>query len=80
MPIPTINYILTEGFPAVPDAVWRILKVLPWIALIALLKMFFAGPKNKSERVMHSRVVMITVCIAYSTSFRYYNAFPLPPI
>lgn len=60
MPIPVLQYILTQGFSSIPYVV-PILKSLPWLAVLYLLKIYFSGAKNTSERLMHGKVVMITV-------------------
>ena len=67
MPIPYLGYVLREGIHVVPFLP-QILKTAAWIAVIALLKLYFVGPKNKSERVMHSKVIMITVRFARSAA------------
>ncbi|KAF2842189.1 oxidoreductase-like protein [Patellaria atrata CBS 101060] len=50
---------LRDGFGSLPYA-WEIAKTIPWIALVVLLKLYFGGASNTSERNMHSKVVMIT--------------------
>ncbi|PYH77335.1 NAD(P)-binding protein [Aspergillus uvarum CBS 121591] len=59
MPIPLIVQGVTEGVSSIPFA-WTILKLTPWVLVIAVLKFYFGGARNASERVMHSKVVMIT--------------------
>ncbi|XRM45571.1 hypothetical protein ABZX51_008659 [Aspergillus tubingensis] len=59
MPIPIITTAITEGTNSVPH-LWSILKLLPWAVLLAALKYYFGGARNTSERLMHSKVVMIT--------------------
>ncbi|CAL5870550.1 uncharacterized protein PFLUO_LOCUS4789 [Penicillium psychrofluorescens] len=59
MPIPLIVQGITEGFSSIPH-VWTILRVVPWVLLVAALKYFFGGARNTSERLLHSKVVMIT--------------------
>lgn len=62
MPVPTINHFINEGgFLDVPY-VWATLKTIPWLVLVYILKIYFGGARNTSERDMHSKVVMITVC------------------
>jgi hypothetical protein len=61
MPIPLVAEILDGGISKIPYAL-TVLKTLPWLALIYLLKTYFGGASNRSERVMHSKVVMMTVC------------------
>ncbi|RAK88939.1 NAD(P)-binding protein [Aspergillus costaricaensis CBS 115574] len=59
MPIPIITTAITEGTNSIPH-LWSILKLLPWAVLLAALKYYFGGARNTSERLMHSKVVMIT--------------------
>lgn len=61
MPIPIITQGIVEGLSSIPYS-YTILKVLPFILIIAALKYYFGGARNDSERVMHSKVVMVTVC------------------
>lgn len=60
MPVNIILSGIIEGFPSIPYF-YPILKVVPWVILIGVLKWYFGGARNKSERMMHSKVVMITV-------------------
>ena len=60
MPVYFILNGVREGFSSVPY-LYPVLKVVPWLILVAVLKWYFGGARNKSERVMHSKVVMITV-------------------
>lgn len=69
MPIPLLAEGLFKGWRAVPY-LGHVLKVSSWLILIVLLKRWFGGARNKSERLMHSRVVMITV----------HRPFPKPSI
>ncbi|KAL1868605.1 hypothetical protein Plec18167_008196 [Paecilomyces lecythidis] len=59
MPVHFIIKGLSEGFPSIPY-LYPVLKVVPWLLLLAVLKVYFGGARNKSERLMHSKVVMIT--------------------
>ncbi|KAK2785816.1 hypothetical protein FQN52_008231 [Onygenales sp. PD_12] len=59
MPIHIIAQGFLEGVSSIPYAI-PILKVAPWVGGIVLLKRYFGGTKNTSERLMHSKVVMIT--------------------
>ncbi|GKZ31770.1 hypothetical protein AbraIFM66950_000556 [Aspergillus brasiliensis] len=59
MPIPIITQAITEGTSSIPH-LWTILKYLPWAVLLAALKYYFGGARNTSERLMHSKIVMIT--------------------
>ena len=60
MVIPLVAQGLSEGISAVPYA-YTVLKTIPWVALVVLLKIYFGGAKNRSERVMHGKVIMVTV-------------------
>ncbi|KAJ5918954.1 oxidoreductase C19A8.06 [Penicillium verhagenii] len=59
MPIPILAQAISSGISSIPYA-WPILKFAPWIILLAALKYYFGGARNTSERLMHSRRVMIT--------------------
>ncbi|MCJ1472270.1 hypothetical protein MMC13_000917 [Lambiella insularis] len=59
MPLPFLAEVYVKGVPA-PHIVFPILKSIPWLALIYLLKWYLGGSRNASERLMHSKVVMIT--------------------
>ncbi|KAF7718549.1 Uncharacterized protein PECH_003635 [Penicillium ucsense] len=59
MPIPIIVQGFQEGFGTIPY-LWPVLKTAPWILLLAALKYYFGGARNTSERLMHSKVVMVT--------------------
>ena len=60
MPIPLFGEVLFKGISAVPLG-WPIVKAAPWFLLLYILKIYFSGASNSSERLMHSKVVMITV-------------------
>ena len=60
MPIPLFGEILFKGISAVPYG-WTIVKTTPWLVLVYILKIYFSGASNTSERLMRSKVVMITV-------------------
>ncbi|KAE8361647.1 hypothetical protein BDV27DRAFT_132739 [Aspergillus caelatus] len=59
MPIPLIAQGFQEGISSIPYA-WTVLKIVPWVLLVAALKYYFGGARNGSERLMHSKVVMVT--------------------
>ncbi|PTU25310.1 hypothetical protein P175DRAFT_0498428, partial [Aspergillus ochraceoroseus IBT 24754] len=59
MPIPLITKGVTEGLSSIPYS-YTVLRVVPWLLLVAVLKYYFGGARNSSERLMHSKVVMIT--------------------
>lgn len=60
MPVNIIATAFSEGLSAIPLG-WTAVKVVPVLALLYLLKWFFNGAVNGSERDMHSKVVMVTV-------------------
>ncbi|KAF7585573.1 hypothetical protein BBP40_010644 [Aspergillus hancockii] len=59
MPIPILAQGYTEGISSIPYA-WTVLRVVPWVLLVAALKWYFRGSQNSSERLMHSKVIMVT--------------------
>lgn len=62
MPIHFVVTVWKQGIAAVPYG-WSILKVAPVLVVLYLLKWYFNGATNLSERNMHSKVVMITVSL-----------------
>ncbi|USW57201.1 Putative short-chain dehydrogenase/reductase SDR, NAD(P)-binding domain superfamily [Septoria linicola] len=50
---------LFDGIDSIPY-IWPILKTAPWLFLLWLLKTFFQGARNTSERNMHGKVVLVT--------------------
>lgn len=60
MPIPIIRKGVEEGLSSIPYA-YTVIRIVPWVLLVAALKYWFGGARNRSERLMHSKVVMITV-------------------
>lgn len=61
MPVPLIAEGFGRGLDNIPYA-WSVIKLIPWIGLLALLKVYFSGAKCKAERLMHGKVIMVTVC------------------
>ena len=61
MPIPLIAQVAQDGVSSIPYA-WPVLRIAPWIVLVSMLKYYFGGARNTSERLMHAKVVMVTVC------------------
>ncbi|KAJ5741372.1 oxidoreductase C19A8.06 [Penicillium manginii] len=59
MPIPIIAHGISEGISAIPYA-WTALKFAPWLLLLAAAKYYFGGAPNTSERLLASKVVMVT--------------------
>lgn len=70
MPIPLLGDIVFRGPDSIPY-VLPVLKALPWVVLTWLAKWYFGGASNTSERLMHSKVIMVTVRIALNRSYRY---------
>lgn len=60
MPVYIASQALFDGLDSIPF-VWPILKTLPWLAGLYILKLIFSGASNTSERNMHGKVVMVTV-------------------
>ncbi len=60
MPIPLLAEGFGRGISNLPY-LYTILQSVAAIGVVALLKLYFAGAKCGSERVMHGRVVMVTV-------------------
>ncbi|KAI4155878.1 MAG: hypothetical protein LQ340_000682 [Diploschistes diacapsis] len=60
MPLHAIGHIIREGSLSAIPYLTTILRTLPWLAFLALLKWYFSGRRNKSERLMRSKVIMIT--------------------
>jgi hypothetical protein len=60
MPVPILAELSERGITGVPY-LWSTIKLLPWLAVLYLLKMYFSGAKCRAERLMHGKVVMITV-------------------
>lgn len=60
MPIGILHQGFTEGLESIPYG-WPILKVASVVGVLYLLKWFFNGAVNTSERNMHSKVIMVTV-------------------
>ena len=67
MPVHILGKVWEDGFSWIPYG-WTLLKVLPGIAVIYLLKWYSNGAVNSSERNMHSKVVMMTVGSSHSIS------------
>lgn len=65
MPIHAARWAAFEGLHTVPGSatlVYAVKWYLPWLVLLYILKRYFQGASNLSERNMHGKVVMITVC------------------
>lgn len=59
MPIPILAQGLRDGVSSIPYA-WTILRIAPWVLVLAALKYYFEGARNGSERMMRSKVIMVT--------------------
>jgi hypothetical protein len=60
MPVNILAQAFSEGLDTIPLG-WAVVKTAPFLAVLYLLKWFFNGATNGSERNMHSKVVMVTV-------------------
>lgn len=60
MPIAILAEVADKGIFSIPYVIPTI-KLLPWLALIFISKWYFGGASNTSERLMKSKVVMMTV-------------------
>lgn len=60
MPINILASAFNEGLDSIPLG-WTVVKIAPVFAVLYLLKWYFNGVVNRSERNMHSKVVMVTV-------------------
>ncbi|KAF1911781.1 hypothetical protein BDU57DRAFT_590713 [Ampelomyces quisqualis] len=59
MPVNILAQAFAEGLSSIPFG-WTVVKVVPVLALLYLLKWYFNGAVNGSERNMHSKVIMVT--------------------
>jgi|TARA_R110002003_G_scaffold184_3_gene14396 small-conductance mechanosensitive channel len=66
MPVNILAQAFSEGLDSIPLG-WTVVKLSPIFALLYLLKWYFNGAVNQSERNMHSKVVMVTVGICAVT-------------
>jgi small-conductance mechanosensitive channel len=64
MPIPFVASTIKNGLPWGLDY-WTVTKVAAAIAILALVKWYCHGATNTAERQMHSKVIMVTVCVFY---------------
>lgn len=60
MPLVFIAEVFENGLPG-NKHLWTAVKIIPWLLVLMLLKRYFGGARNTSERNMHSKVVMMTV-------------------
>ncbi|KAI5815499.1 hypothetical protein BZA77DRAFT_344959 [Pyronema omphalodes] len=59
MPLNVLATAYYNGIAAVPVLPLAI-KYGPWLLLLAVLKLYFRGSQNRNERVMHSKVALVT--------------------
>ena len=60
MPIPLLAEGLWRGLSSIPYG-YTVLKLASWVLVISLLKYYFGGARNTAERVLHGKVVIVTV-------------------
>ena len=60
MPVPLLAEGYGRGFLDI-SYLWKILKPVPFVGLVWLLKLYFGGARCRAERLMHGKVVMVTV-------------------
>jgi hypothetical protein len=60
MPIALLADVFGRGVSGIPY-LWTFIKLSAAIGVVTLLKLYFAGAKCRSERLMHGKVVMVTV-------------------
>ena len=70
MPIPVLGEIFFNGLSAVPYADTVLFKFAPWVTLVYLLRRWFGGARDNNDRVLHGKVIMVTVCPMISPFFR----------
>lgn len=59
MPVPIIAQLFAEGLDSLPF-VWPVIKAVLCFGLVYVVKRFFEGARNLSERNMHGKVVIVT--------------------
>jgi len=62
MPLLFLSQVVENGINAYPHLVTA-LKIAPWLGILYLLKRYFNGGKNGSERLMHGKIVLVTVSV-----------------
>ncbi|KAI8953694.1 short chain dehydrogenase/ reductase [Xylaria longipes] len=64
MPLPFLYDIIVNGAPAwVPDWArdpWALTKVVAVVVVLYMIKIYSSGARNRAEKPMHGRVIMIT--------------------
>lgn len=66
MPLPLLAEGLWRGLSSIPYG-YTVLKSASWVLVISLLKYYFGGARNTAERVMHGKVVIVTVSFQDTT-------------
>jgi NAD(P)-dependent dehydrogenase (short-subunit alcohol dehydrogenase family) len=69
MPIPLLAEGFGRGLSGIPYG-WNIVQGAVVVGVIALLKLYFGGATCRSERVMHGKVVMVTVRKALQDTYK----------
>jgi hypothetical protein len=64
MPLPLLAEGLWRGLSSIPYG-YTVLKVVSSVLLVSCLKYYFGGARNSSDRVMHGKVVMVTVSFCH---------------
>ncbi len=64
MPVNILATAFDQGLDSIPYG-WAGLKFASVCAVLYVLKWFFNGATNGSERNMHSKVVIVTVSLSY---------------
>ncbi|KAF8543447.1 hypothetical protein BDD12DRAFT_820425 [Trichophaea hybrida] len=59
MPLNILGQIYYDGIQSVPLLPLAI-KFIPWLVLVIILRFYFDGTQNDKERVLHSKVVIVT--------------------
>lgn len=59
MPVYMATSAVFDGVDSIPYF-WPIVKSLPWLGILYLIKWFCSGVTNPSERKMHGKVVLVT--------------------
>lgn len=62
MPIPLLAEGFGRGISNIPY-IWTVAQTAVAVGIVVLLKYYFGGATCRSERVMHGKVVMVTVCL-----------------
>lgn len=60
MPIPLLAEGFEKGLSHIPYA-WTVIQGAVAVGVLYLLKSYFGGATCRSERIMHGKVVMVTV-------------------